>query len=533
MDVEFKLVGNLTLKQFAYCLFGGGIAILAFTSPLNIFVKIPIMVFFGFLGFGLAFIPIDDRGLDIWLLNYIQAIYRPQRRIWARHPELPAYLTLDLSKPRPTSIIADHRLEKYLADENKDENDEKTEANLAQIQSLLQSESRATATTTPTVTEQLTVQAVSTRNQIPAMNTKVIERERNTLAGKINFNTGPVLKVAEKEGMTFFKPTITNINTNRPTVPEGHSQHPNPSATAPKVMRRMVPIENQNPQIPENPTEALERNRALLSQIKSVIADLTAYNSAGPRPVVDPALLSKQSQILLAQSGGGNLVKQLATQKQKSERVKSSPRVPLPPANMVPLAPQTAAINQISQQNEQILKELEHARKTLQSLKPPSIPHVADSSLPQATIPTLPPETFPTLEKKEPINVPPKSDHLTEMLLSQKELKVPSLSYSIGTGAPPVDSLSIKPNMITGKVADQTGNPISQAIVMIKDSDGIPQWAMRTDLGGEFKMSNPLANGNYAIDAQKPGYAFEEVKVTLSGGVLPGQQFTGTPINKS
>ena len=96
MDVEFKLVGDLTLKQFAYAAIGFGLAYLAFASGLGLFIKWPLVVFFSLAGLAFAFFPLDDRSLDIWLLNYVTAIYRPQRRLWIKGNNLPAYLTTEV-----------------------------------------------------------------------------------------------------------------------------------------------------------------------------------------------------------------------------------------------------------------------------------------------------------------------------------------------------------------------------------------------------------------------------------------------------
>nr|MBP8961046.1 PrgI family protein [Patescibacteria group bacterium] len=76
MDVEFKLVGSLTMRQFVYLVI---YAIAAYMAKLS--VPQPFTWFFtlgiAFIGIALAFIPIEDRGLDEWLVNFIKAINSP------------------------------------------------------------------------------------------------------------------------------------------------------------------------------------------------------------------------------------------------------------------------------------------------------------------------------------------------------------------------------------------------------------------------------------------------------------------------
>lgn len=81
---KFKLVGDMTLKQFGELAFGAIMAYLFFASNWNPFLKLPLTIFFGLLGVGLAFFPIEERPLDIWIINFFRAIYRPTYYIWKK-----------------------------------------------------------------------------------------------------------------------------------------------------------------------------------------------------------------------------------------------------------------------------------------------------------------------------------------------------------------------------------------------------------------------------------------------------------------
>jgi hypothetical protein len=74
---QFKLIGNMTVKQFAYLATGGVIAALLFQLPVNILIKFPFCAFFGLLGVGLAYVPIGGRPMDSMIGYYFKALIRP------------------------------------------------------------------------------------------------------------------------------------------------------------------------------------------------------------------------------------------------------------------------------------------------------------------------------------------------------------------------------------------------------------------------------------------------------------------------
>jgi len=74
---EFKLVGDMTLKQFLKAAVGIVIALLINASGLIFFLKYPLMLVFGAGGLMLAFVPFQDRPLEVWILSFLRSIYSP------------------------------------------------------------------------------------------------------------------------------------------------------------------------------------------------------------------------------------------------------------------------------------------------------------------------------------------------------------------------------------------------------------------------------------------------------------------------
>lgn len=78
-NFEFHLVGDMTLKQFAYLAAGVGFAFLIFTtlSTVQPIIAWPIIVISALLGVAFAFLPIQERPLDHWVAAFFKAIFKP------------------------------------------------------------------------------------------------------------------------------------------------------------------------------------------------------------------------------------------------------------------------------------------------------------------------------------------------------------------------------------------------------------------------------------------------------------------------
>ena len=81
---QFKLIGNMTVKQFAYLAVGIVLAWIFLQLPISFLIKIPLCAFFAILGIGLAFFPISGRPMDLMIGNYIKALFRPTQFIYEK-----------------------------------------------------------------------------------------------------------------------------------------------------------------------------------------------------------------------------------------------------------------------------------------------------------------------------------------------------------------------------------------------------------------------------------------------------------------
>jgi len=83
---RFRLIGDMTIKQFASLGICIVLAIIAYSFPLPFFFKYPLVFAFILLGVGMAFVPVQGRSLDVWLIAFIKSIYSPTQYTWKRTP---------------------------------------------------------------------------------------------------------------------------------------------------------------------------------------------------------------------------------------------------------------------------------------------------------------------------------------------------------------------------------------------------------------------------------------------------------------
>lgn len=100
MDVEFKLVGDLTIRQFSYLLIFSILIFLVYSIHLPFIFSYPIMAVLLLMGLGFAFVPLNDISLDKWAVNYVRAITNPRIRVWKHKNRMPYYLTFEATSQR-------------------------------------------------------------------------------------------------------------------------------------------------------------------------------------------------------------------------------------------------------------------------------------------------------------------------------------------------------------------------------------------------------------------------------------------------
>lgn len=98
---QFRLIGDMTIKQFGYLAAGAILAYISYILPLPFFFTWPLTVLFALLGIGFAFVPIEERPMDIWVLSFIKSVYTPTQFVWHRTQPKPE----PVAKPTAIPVV--------------------------------------------------------------------------------------------------------------------------------------------------------------------------------------------------------------------------------------------------------------------------------------------------------------------------------------------------------------------------------------------------------------------------------------------
>ena len=101
---QFKLVGDMTLKQFIQLAGGALISLLLYASPLHPFIKWPLIIVSFLFGVALAFLPIQDRPLSTWIFAFFRSIYSPTYFVWNKSINPTDYFLPEETPSKPASI---------------------------------------------------------------------------------------------------------------------------------------------------------------------------------------------------------------------------------------------------------------------------------------------------------------------------------------------------------------------------------------------------------------------------------------------
>lgn len=140
-------------------------------------------------------------------------------------------------------------------------------------------------------------------------------------------------------------------------------------------------------------------------------------------------------------------------------------------------------------------------------------------------------------------NASTQKEQLEKELLSLKQKLTsapPPHVYTPSTATPPAETPHVRtipkpmgpsigfpsipdvPNLITGIVKDSRGNVLPGILIEVKDGEGNPVRAFKTNQLGQFASATPLLNGTYTIFFEDPAgkHSFDTIQIALSGEIF-------------
>lgn len=410
---QFRLIGDMTIKQFGYLAGGIILAYISYRLPLPFFFTWPLVIVFGLGGFGFAFVPVEERPMDIWVLSFLKSIYSPTQYIWQK----------EASEPPVTPVSTDGVA-------NGDTTPSQSPRTASDV--LL-----GLFAIHPAGRPQRSSPAAQPEVPVPQVSQHIISAQPKTnpwswFTQMFSFSP-PVPKQASGTGIT---PAFTT-----PSVTGRHIDlSPPPSVAAPTRTAA-----NQTIAQVQQREEALEQKLTVLKK------DLENKTMTETRVLE----LQKQLTEVLAQK------EKMGEELDILRRQASVPRVVSPPSS-VPRAQST------------------------------SFSHIAMPQTQKSTNPTV----------------------------SGQTVKIITPESAVKVGLP---RLTTFPNVVTGIIKDGENNLLPGVLVTVKDKDGVPLRALKTNRLGQFAASTPLANGVYFVEIEDPRgrFTFDRVQITFNGSIVP------------
>lgn len=131
---KFHLIGSMTLKQFGELAAGSIIAFIVYKSNLIGIVKWPLFIFIIILAIMIAFVPIEERPLDFWIVTFLKNLWKPTKFFWKKTPKVPDFFNYQANQNQNLNVAPEvnysparkQRIQEYLksipsADEDLDQ----------------------------------------------------------------------------------------------------------------------------------------------------------------------------------------------------------------------------------------------------------------------------------------------------------------------------------------------------------------------------------------------------------------------------
>lgn len=596
MDVEFKLIGDLTMRQFIYLIIFGILAYISFSIDLGLF-KVPSMVFFAVLGLGLAFVPIEERGMDEWVVNFFKSVYTPTQRIWKKSPSVPqvflydnlAVVRTELITLAPTS--SRRKLEEYLNYQDKkvvvDPLDIPEQEYILKVHNAFAGYAKTDRTIevmeAPSVSvgviddDVIFVEEEGTPEQIPEQMSKEMpehtsehEDSKEKALGEPQKQDKEV-KDLEKKGTTFVDKKVVTEPKEAPVQQQKISSDQSITQkiknVIPKVTPKFAPkftvMQKQRVSVAAEPdlnpitpdmhagrrfTNLLPSNGELVLPIRGERVLKTSEETDIEQDIQQKA---KKLEMLITDIKVREGIR-TASAKPRIEPAAAQTPVPAAPitpsASITPSVPAVAAshqnmvqqtsapvinnvkttaeeeakgiISDLKKQNEYLLNQIEQLRNEIRNN------NSAEASAKQELL-----ETLKSKQEKVASSYQTLNQTVQELEIKKSSIasipEGPSRSYPIYSAA---GSLTSAPNILSGSVKDSLGKPLINILLLLKNKDGEPVRAFKTNNLGQFILSTPLDNGVYTIEISPVNglnATFDIISVEAKGSTIPPVNIVG------
>ncbi|MCL4338384.1 PrgI family protein [Patescibacteria group bacterium] len=456
---QFHLIGDMTLRQFGYLAVGIGGAYFIFKlAPFPSIISFPLAGIVGLAGFAFAFLPIQERPLDKWLVAFIKSVTSPTQYLWIKNNPPPDVLTRPIvigqrviSQSTP-HIVAHREAQQKLA---------------SYLASLPQS-----------------------------------PHETLNLREKKYINS--TLSLFQTSGVY-----IGNNPTTYVASKPSYAQHVEPLRYTP-LSKQSTPI---NASFTSHVVKSPQTDAATQPKSDKVAAGFKQITISQPSNIKSNTQITSTPTIHDAPTQ--QATEKNATQKNVQQQTK---KPAILPSNLKPITqsinPPTSqkSIAQADKVKDQNIPETQNETNSLQKQLTDL---AAEKKRLEDELNKLKNERV-NLEKPEIV----KPVAMEEKPSKEPTIKtIPAKSVALEMG---ITNINQNPNIIAGVFKDPQHKILPNIILTIKDKNNNPLRAMKTNKLGQFATATPLPNGVYLLEAEDPlkRYVFDIAEITLAGKVF-------------
>lgn len=498
---EFKLFGNLTVRQFVTLSIPMAVAALFLFSNLPVFLRYSLATIFGAIGLFAALVPIQGRPLDKWVVLFIKAILAPTQRIWVKDIRLPEFLNVVISQQPGGNREAEPIV---AGDRDK-------------LKTYLRSLPRGQVSPFD-VKEQIAVQR---------LNLSMEGAEGGRLPQAIGW-------VGRPQGV--YEGALPSVAQASPVsmaasagMPVSESEYRGAMASAlPSISGKKARVrvsQHARPYVLQGTEKRLEKNLHHVGEVvkpKVQLASDTNFTLDNIIPIAQPGRRvrlvhgigkARARKLHFAPPAGFDLSR-LPIRGEARFEVSEGLKNTLDPS-LFAQEPEKA----MPAGRQVIPRFVKHA-EALQPRKPsinigdsPSghVANMAEVPREMAHQADLPVSEAGTSEKRQ-MGDSQVSVHSTPLQRGARPAEILSRAQIV--------PLTNKPNVLSGLIVDGTGVPADGAIITVRDGNGVPVRALKTNKLGQFLSATPLPTGQYMIDVDWENANFEPLSLNVAGEVL-------------
>ncbi len=517
---EFKLFGNLTVRQFVTLAIPMSFAAIFFFSNLNPIIRLPLALLFGGFGVFAALIPIGGRPFDKWVVAFIKAILSPTQRIWVKEEKIPEFLSVVTSPsyaaavPEEITIASKERLVSYLSTLPKTV---ETPLDVKEQTAI----SRLDLTSYDTTGGRLPapiIFASQTYPQAPVYLGASLPQQ-NTPTGI------RAMKEPEEEYLGKMEQALPQVH---PQIPKEQAA-PTPKA-AKKPPKKVTIADHAKPYTLAGIEKRLER-----SQEK-----LPSHTGFEPVELIKSQVIEPAAHL----AGENNFLYEVFIPVSHRETIKFVPGIGKTRVRKLHFAPPVNFnIANLPIRGERRFEISEELKKLYniedlpidsEEAPPVVLPTEFEKKPQEATKPSQKPKdntdlfkvdetllaSSAKLQAAQGVTLKTAKEATQDSKISVNYQKSQAALASEALQKAQIVPLTSRPNVLSGLVTRIDGSPVSGAIITVRDTNGIPVRALKTNKLGQFLSATSLTNDTYTLEVDSHQAHFEPIKLNLTGEVL-------------